>query len=190
MALVTSGRFLLGIHWSRLSIPINFQQNSYRSPLKQRKSDVLSRRRFDFKVESITHHELLLLNLDGTPVSSNHDSSTGHLQVKHQHAMLRMGLLGLAGIVSGVSGPFSGHQRARELLGSFGSQDVWLAVPRLDAPAHWRLRRWGWDQRSRFHSISKCLRSWKLLVPALLAYLNGSSTKFLPSTSTLDRMTF
>ena len=27
-------------------------------------------------------------------MSTNHDSSTGHLQVKHQHAMLRMGNLG------------------------------------------------------------------------------------------------
>lgn len=89
----------------------------------------LDTKRFDFKVEGLTHHELLLLNLDGTPVSINHDSSTGHLQVKYQHAMLRMGMFGL---------PFI----------------VWTLLP-IGAYA------------------------------ALLAYLNSSAVKFLPSTSSL-----
>ncbi|CAK9087224.1 Tenascin-X (TN-X) (Hexabrachion-like protein) [Durusdinium trenchii] len=89
----------------------------------------LDTKRFDFKVEGLTHHELLLLNLDGTPVSSNHDSSTGYVQVKHQHAMLRMGMFGL---------PFI----------------VWTILPIAG-------------------------------YAALLAYLNSSATKFLPSTSSL-----
>lgn len=89
----------------------------------------LDTKRFDFKVEGLTHHELLLLNMDGTPVSTNHDSSTGHLQVKHKQAMLRMGMFGL---------PFI----------------VWTLLP-MGAYA------------------------------ALLAYLNSSATKFLPSTSSL-----
>eukprot|EP00913_Durusdinium_trenchii_P013148 g12341.t1 len=78
----------------------------------------LDTKRFDFKVEGLTHHELF-----------NHDSSTGYVQVKHQHAMLRMGMFGL---------PFI----------------VWTILPIAG-------------------------------YAALLAYLNSSATKFLPSTSSL-----
>ncbi|CAJ1385461.1 unnamed protein product [Effrenium voratum] len=89
----------------------------------------LDTKRFDYKVEGVTHHELLLLHLDGTPVTSNHDSSTGTLQVKHQHAMLRMGMLGL---------PFI----------------IWTLLPIAG-------------------------------YAGLVAYLNSSDKKFMPSTSSL-----